>query len=103
MMRPRQEVAVELIAAEIIQRAMGFRAVEGGLVHQMGDDLARLRDLLPEFGNVSVSHGLAPALCPCPSIGSAFGLAGKQHAFSRLLALFMPIPAPWRSTSRFAA
>ena len=64
MMRPGQKIAVEIIAAKIVQRPMGLGAVEGGLVHQMGDDLARLRDLLPEFGNGSVRHGSAPALHP---------------------------------------
>src|SRR4051812_27356055 len=99
MARPRQEIPLEGIAAEIVQRPVCLGAVEGGLVHQMSDDLAGLRDLLPELGDGFVCHVVCSRLLPYES--SAFRSGGKQDAFSRLSCRFMAIPAPWRSTSRY--
>ncbi|CDX21128.1 hypothetical protein MPLB_20007 [Mesorhizobium sp. ORS 3324] len=56
LMRPGQKIPVEGVAAKILERPVRLGAVEVGLLHQMYDHLARLRDLLPEFGDGLVGH-----------------------------------------------
>lgn len=59
---PWQKVLLERVAAEIVQRPVRFGAVEGGLVHQVRDHLARLRDLLLQLSDGPVGHAYLP---PC--------------------------------------
>lgn len=78
MVWPWQEIPVERIAAEIVERPMRLGAIEGSLLDEVRDNLARLHDLLPEFGNRLLGHAFRSCLARGPEIGKGFGTDPAQ-------------------------